>query len=618
MKRTLNKTILFSFLGVILVMSVSMALLGFYVIKNNIIKRAQEQVMNNLKAAGTIYDNELEVIDKMFSILPEGYSAEESREKIGLDYLYKVKRAEKNTLKSEIAEEAFKGIGVKGTRVISKEELENMDIPPARKEPIEILFTPRARPLKIEKLTGVMAMEYARPVLDRDGEVEEVLYGGRIINRNFKLVDKIRELVFENKLYKGKSLGTVTIFQDDVRIATNVLNKNKERAVGTRVSEIVYKNVIEEGKWWVDRAFVVTDWRLTAYEPIKDIYGNIIGILYVGILEEPFLDMTRSISIVFLLIVIFSAGIAVFFSFILASQVSKPVRHLLSGINKVSRGELACHVKAFGSVKELDELAFSFNDMARKLHQSYEDIKFSNRELAALNQRYLELVSFVSHELKGILSSAILNAYSVRDGFLGMVNFKQQRALDSVSRNLDYLSATVRNFLSLSRLEKNEMILEKSEVKIKEDIFDPVLDDFSRQIIEKRMKVTFAAAPCLSVKADADLLRIAANNLLSNAVKYGREEGNIIVEAEEINEGIVRVKVYNDGNPIPENQKEKLFKRFSRLDTKETKQAKGTGLGLFITKEIIEKHNGTIEVQNEKEGISFIFCLKKEEENKLC
>ncbi|MBN2831265.1 MAG: cache domain-containing protein [Candidatus Omnitrophica bacterium] len=105
------------------------------------------------------------------------------------------------------------------------------------------------------------------------------------------LVDKINELVFGNEVYKGKPVGTVTIFQDDIRISTNVLNDKGERAVGTRVSKEVYDRVVIKGISWKDRAFVVTDWYFTTYEPIKDISGNIIGILYVGILEKPYADL---------------------------------------------------------------------------------------------------------------------------------------------------------------------------------------------------------------------------------------------------------------------------------------------------------------------------------------
>jgi signal transduction histidine kinase len=112
----------------------------------------------------------------------------------------------------------------------------------------------------------------------------------------------------------------------------------------------------------------------------------------------------------------------------------------------------------------------------------------------------------------------------------------------------------------------------------------------------------------LRLDADAELLQIVANNLVSNAIKYGADYGNVIVSSSRHN-GCAQIEVYNDSEPITEEQKEKLFKRFSRLENAATKNVKGTGLGLFITKQIIEKHNGTIWVEPKEKGNSFIFEL---------
>jgi hypothetical protein len=142
---------------------------------------------------------------------------------------------------------------------------------------------------------GVIAV----PVFDKTGPMAGVLYGGRVINRDFTLVDRVRDMVFGEDMYNDKPVGTVTILQDDVRISTNVQDEGGQRAVGTRVSDEVHDAVIEQGRIWHERALVVTDWYKTAYEPIRDIDGKIIGILYVGTLEQPFVDMARRIFLFF-------------------------------------------------------------------------------------------------------------------------------------------------------------------------------------------------------------------------------------------------------------------------------------------------------------------------------
>ena len=94
-------------------------------------------------------------------------------------------------------------------------------------------------------------------------------------------------------VYRAASLpegsqGTATLFLDDVRITTNVRLFEGRRALGTRVSSIVRSTVLDQGKTWLDSAFVVNDWYISAYEPIIDSYGKRIGMLYVGFPEAPF------------------------------------------------------------------------------------------------------------------------------------------------------------------------------------------------------------------------------------------------------------------------------------------------------------------------------------------
>ena len=106
-------------------------------------------------------------------------------------------------------------------------------------------------------------------------------------------------------------------------------------------------------------------------------------------------------------------------------------------------------------------------------------------------------------------------------------------------------------------------------------------------------------------------MMIVANNLVNNAAKYGQDGGQIILRAHQDDQKVV-IEVYNDGRPIsPENQT-MLFKKFSRLDVPEKKKVKGTGLGLYITKQIIESHGGQIHVEAKENGNSFIVEINKE------
>jgi two-component system NtrC family sensor kinase len=596
---------------VIFVLSVPIAILGYRVIQKNIIRRADRQVRDSINAAEIVYTGEIERIGEALKLVSPNGNVESLRSELNMHYLRHVARPDFGTLRSEIARAAVeKGAAVGGTRIVAPEELATMPGDVAGKIPIEIKPTPKARPTDRKVLQSAMAKEYAVPVLDGTGRIQGVLYGGRVVNRDYTFVDRVREMVFGKDMYREKPVGTVTIFLDDVRIATNVQDKDGQRAVGTRVSDEVYRAVVEQGRTWQERAFVVTDYYKSAYTPIRNISGDIIGILYVGILEQPFNDLAREILQFFLLSVGGVTGIAVLFSFILAGAISRPLTQVVHASECLASGDWGCRINPNTSIRDINSMAEAFNAMAVGLKDREESLRVSNEKLAASNKSYIDLIGFVAHELKGILASAVLNAYAVRDGYLGLVNFKQRKAMDSVTRNLDYLDATVKKFLSLGRVERGELAVNKTTLNLKKDVFDSSISSLAPMAAKKNLKVLNEVGPELSVQADSDLMQIVANNLVSNAIKYTPDEGRIQVTARPV-DGMVEVDVYNDAAPMSDQQRAKLFQKFSRLDNAETKKVKGTGLGLYITKQIIERHGGTIRVEPREHGNSFIFRIER-------
>lgn len=249
--------------------------------------------------------------------------------------------------------------------------------------------------------------------------------------------------------------------------------------------------------------------------------------------------------------------------------------------------------------------------MSRRICEREHSLELSNEKLAELNKSYLDLIGFVAHELKGLLASAVINAYSIRDGFLGLINFKQKKAVDSICRNLDYLDATVKKFLNLSRIERGNMAINKTPFSLGPDIFETSVQTFSKMLQTKNISIDNRIDPALTVKADRDLMQIVANNLVNNAIKYGTENGQIRLSANDSGPA-VEVDIYNDSRPIAKDMLGQLFKKFSRLDVPERNKVKGTGLGLYITKQIIESHGGRIRVEPKEKGNSFIFTINKE------
>lgn len=611
--RTLKQRILLAFTGIIVFLGICTLGLGLYVIKENVFGGTQNRVVRCLDSARIFYNEEINRIGELLAISGLNEDPETLKAKLQVDYFNQLPFEEAVNSNSEIVRAAAKqGEPIGGTRIIDKAELAGMSESVREHTHIKVENTPKARPATAALLESAMAKEFARPIFGSDGQIEKVVYAGRIVNQDNALVDRIRKLVFGDELYNDKPVGTVTIFQDDVRISTNVLNEQGQRAIGTRVSEEVYHAVVEQERRWLDRAFVVTHWYKTAYEPIRTIDGNIVGILYVGILEDPYNNMAAGVLITFVVIILLASTMAFILAYILSRSISSPLTMLLDGTRKLSGGELGHLIWPTPSnIEEMQSLAKAFNDMSVRLEERDVRLQTGTAKLEELNKSYLDLLGFVAHELKGLLSSAVINAYSLRDGFLGMINFKQKRAVDSICRNLDYLDATVKKFLNLSRIERGNMNMNKTEFAIGKDIFDVSIQTFSQLAKAGNIRIQNDIDPLLNVKADMDLMQIVANNLVSNAIKYGIENGQIHLCAHNSDE-FVTIEVYNDSNPIPVEMIGQLFKKFSRLNTLQEKKVKGTGLGLYITKQIVQSHGGTIHVEAKENGNSFIFTIPKE------
>jgi two-component system NtrC family sensor kinase len=456
----------------------------------------------------------------------------------------------------------------------------------------------------------------AVPVLE-DGELIGIALMGSLLNGDVEVVDRIRDAVFENEIYGGKPVGTATIFLEDLRISTNVRNDQGQRALGTRVSQEVAEHVLDKGLAWTGRAFVVDTWYLSQYDPVKDPEGNIIGMLYVGELEQRYLDL-RTRTLVLYLSIILGGLILAFVIFLLVSKgMLRAIQDLSEATKRISSGELSHRV----SVRDKDEvglLSASFNRMAEQLEAQHREIEQRQRELERLNDQlrtvnrnYMEMLGFVSHELKNPLTSAMMSLHTVKDGYLGELSLAQTNSLASVAKSLDYFQDMIRHYLDLSRLEKGELEVSEVPFPLRDRVVLPVLEALERELHEQKMAVENQIPADLVLNADAALLRIVYDNLLSNAAKYGREGGTIVLEARDSAEHVT-LSVQNDGEGIPSDEIGMLFKKFSRLDSPAYAGKRGTGLGLYICKEIIEKHGGEIWAESETGAwVRFGFTIPK-------
>jgi serine phosphatase RsbU (regulator of sigma subunit) len=247
----------------------------------------------------------------------------------------------------------------------------------------------------------------AAPIRQPGGKVTAVLYGGRALNMNFGLVDDLRDMVFSTSNYKGKPLGTVTIFLNDLRVATNVLGPDQQRAVGTRVSREVRESVLGEGQRWKDRAFVVDEWYLSAYQPIREPGGRIIGMLYVGLLEAPYADlrwqMITKLLGVMLLLAIPAVGISIF----MVRRITSPLRDVSKAAKAMAKGEQDSRVALPQTYSEIRDLTGAFREMQDAIALRDRNLKDRNRDLKDANERMKNDLDAAAMVQRGLLPKAL-------------------------------------------------------------------------------------------------------------------------------------------------------------------------------------------------------------------
>lgn len=500
---------------------------------------------------------------------------------------------------------------------ISQLVAENASV--AERAYVRVVDTPRAKPGGPKEVREALMLEAAQPIIRTGGRVVGAVRMAVMLNRNYDLVDFVRSNIFTEATYKGKNLGTVTIFLGDVRVATNVIGPDGERAIGTRISAEVYDCVLGRGERWVGPAFVVGNWYVSAYEPLRDPTGRTIGILYVGVLKDRYDDMRRQAMAIFFGISLLALLLAAWASTVLANRIARPIVLLTDGAAQIAQGRLDYRLPDPRRARreEIKRLTAAFNEMAaalqrrdEELRKSHEELARSAEELKRWNQNYLDTLEFITHQLKNQVAAMKINLLAVRDGYVGQLAEGQREALDDVVAAVNRTEEMILNYLNLSRIEKGELEVRARPVHIEAEVLRPVLRDTRPRFDERGMRVEVDLPEDLVVQADPSLLQIIYDNLLTNAAKYGREGGLVRIWGER-KDGWVELHVWNEGPGVPPDQIEDLFRKFTRLETG-SQAARGTGLGLFIAREIARAHGGDITAASKpNEWIDFVVTLPR-------
>ncbi len=258
------------------------------------------------------------------------------------------------------------------------------------------------------------------------------------------------------------------------------------------------------------------------------------------------------------------------------------IRQLFKGIIAISKGsyERKIHLlKSAFTPHEIVFLAKEFNYMAKKIHQSYQDLSEKNIELERLNDFRTNLVNAISHEFRTPLTSIVGYSSRLLRHDIKIDDETRIKSLKIIKQQAQRLSRMVEDLLVVPEIESFSIQLNKVETDLSEMVENSVLyanSNNSKFDIE-------ISSDLKNVYADGDRLEQVLINLCDNAVKYNQDDEPIKIVAKNVS-GCPCVSISNKTMPIPEDMKEKLFDKFIRMDSELTRTTRGTGLGLYIVK----------------------------------
>jgi two-component system NtrC family sensor kinase len=413
-----------------------------------------------------------------------------------------------------------------------------------------------------------------------------------------RLPDQIRNVVFGSPPKGQPVRATLTIFEGDVRIATNVMTPFGERAVGTQASPEVARRVLIEGRPWNDRAKVLERWTIASYEPIRSTGGEVLGMLYAGLDEGPYVAQGRRDIAMFLAsIAVLTFVVSVLVGW-LARRVTQPLKALTSAAAALGAGAPKPIPIALSDSEETRVLGETFNRMANRIQAHAAALEAGRETTQKALDDYMEVLGFVAHELKSPLAGAKMQLQLFDGGYLGEIPEAMKRPLAGIGRAIDYGNEVAQSFNQLSRAEGEGFAARPCELAdFAAEVIRPALADFEAAAAARAMTLALEGEAG-GICADPDLMRVAMDNLIGNAIKYGREKSKISITARRTPAGL-RVEVRNEGVGVKPESIPKLFQKFFRIHDPATATTKGTGVGLYLVRRFVEMHGGRVGVEGE-------------------
>lgn len=556
---------------------------------------------------------------------------DETRKEIGLDFLY-LTNDRGDVLASSppllrqprsdwpiIASALSSQVSATGVDIFGNDELAAISPALAERARLDLVPTPNAVPTdRSTETRGMVVHAASRAVLPGGGA--GALVGGTLLNQNLEFIDTINDLVYRAASLPEGSQGTATLFLDDVRISTNVRLFEGRRALGTRVSAAVRSAVLGEGHTWLDSAFVVNDWYISAYEPLVDSYGKRVGMLYVGFLEKPFSEAKYQTLVIIIAAFIAITAATVPFFLRWATSIFMPLERVTATITEVERGNLSARTKMpvlgdeIGRVAvHLDSLLDQIQERDRQLREWNEelnarvlertrDLEHANLKLEATTKQLImseklaaigEITAGVAHEINNPIAVMQGNLDVIRSVF-GADADKAKVEFRLLDEQIHRISQIVTKLLQFARPEEYAGYVERHAPA---SVISDCLPLVQHLLNKTEIAVVRDDRANRLVLMNRNELQQVLVNLIVNAIHAMPDGGTLTLRSfdaeREGHQGVV-IEVADTGIGMSTEVIEKIFDPFYT-----TKRLQGTGLGLSISQTLIKRQGGQIAAESQ-------------------
>lgn len=335
---------------------------------------------------------------------------------------------------------------------------------------------------------------------------------------------------------------------------------------------------------------------------IQLIVGFIVLMLLAASAIALYFASSNEYTIPLIMVALINAEALAFLVFLITRGIILPLNRIRDAIKKVGEGDFSTRIKS-STAKEIREFGESINEMIQKLETA------KKRE-AQIDKLKTEFISLAAHQLRTPLAQIKWTLQSFLDGDMGKIGASQKEAISNTMIFNERMIRLVNDLLNITRIEEGRYLFQRANEQL-EDLASEMVQSYQNEAAHKKLTLSLQVLDqhFPPIFMDKEKMRLALQNLIENALRYTSEGGAISIALLKGSGGI-ELAIKDTGIGIPKDEQPRVFERFFRAKNAKTVQTEGTGLGLYLTRNIVEAHGGKIWFETEeKKGTTFHITL---------